>query len=92
VANYYTRRRTDGVWGELNGPFGSHDDAMNDHTRVVSMISPATAWPAMQTFIDLATIVGDEQATQRLLHTDPVMKTVFDLGRRIGRQDAERLG
>lgn len=86
MAQYYTRRRIDLRYGDVNGPFDSYDAAMNDHADVLRRGQNAGQ---MQTFIDLATIVGDHQQMTDLLLRDPVLRAVFELGRRYGREDED---
>lgn len=89
MAQYYTRRKIDGVYGDLNGPFESYDDAMDDHTKVCSRL-PSNEWPGhMQTFVDLATVVGDQDEMGQLLRSDPVLRAVFELGVSVGRSDSQ---
>lgn len=87
MAQYYTRRRTDLQWGDFNGPFESYDAAMGDHTDVLRRTAGNDQPGQMQTLVDLATIVGSEEQMSELLHRDPVLRAVFELGRRIGRDE-----
>lgn len=87
MAHYYTRRRTNLAWGEINGPFESYDAAMDDHANVLRRTTGSDQPGQMLTLIDLATIVGNHDQMTALLRSDPVLRAVFELGRRYGRED-----
>lgn len=87
MAHYFTRRRTNLGWGDINGPFTSYDAAMDDHANVLRRTAGSDQPGQMQTFVDLATIIGDHEQITALLRGDPVLRAVFELGRRYGRED-----
>lgn len=86
MAHYYTRRRTNLAWGDINGPFESYDAAMGDHSGVLRRTAGSDQPGQMQTFVDLATITGNHDQVVDLLRRDPVLRAVFELGRRFSRE------
>lgn len=95
MPDYYARRVFDeqGVVS-LVGPFGTYDQAQNDHTQFVAMLPltyPPLPKPKMQTFLDLSTVSTlDQGELTTMLLTDPVLSAIYKLGLTQGRQQANR--
>ncbi|WP_260971883.1 hypothetical protein [Mycolicibacterium llatzerense] len=93
MTDYYARR-TGGprLDGRLVGPFRTYSSAMDEHTRFLEWNTiPLEHCPRMHVLLDLTTLVPSDGAEmERILHTDPVIKSIFELGRHFGRRDAEQ--
>lgn len=76
-AEYYAKR------GEaLFGPFDRYSLAIENHARFVGMSCAATQ-PGMGVLLDVGSFsLSDERELRAVLHDDPLLRAVFELGRR----------
>jgi hypothetical protein len=80
------------------GPYDGHDDVMARHVREVSLQSPrfnvttGMMEPpkyARRVLVDTGSLdVANEAELQQLLHTDPALRALFELGRNWGLREA----
>ncbi|SIC55812.1 Uncharacterised protein [Mycobacteroides abscessus subsp. abscessus] len=82
TAQYYARRD-----GEIHGPFGSHSSAMDDHVKFAMRQAPFTQLSKMTLLLDLSSVtLGDEREFLALMRDDPVLRAIFESGRRYERR------
>lgn len=97
TARYYAVSVDDSgaVKSPPHGPHDTYDKAVDVHTAYYSRESPrivngGVAPPdnnGRRVMLDLSSIGGltfDEHATHALLNTDPILRAIFELGRRVG--------
>lgn len=90
TAQYFSRRT--GGWpdaGEsLRGPFSTYSQAAKVGADFLAYNAvPIEHRPTFAVLLDVRHLSLDEDETRLLLATDPAIKAVFELGRRVGRQE-----
>lgn len=83
----YFARRTFQWYERMRGPFPTYTAAMDDHARHAAMTTLSLPGET-QVLLNLGSISATDDLSE-LLRTDPVLKMVFELGRRMG-AEAER--
>lgn len=79
MTDYYAQR--DG--GRLIGPFPTYTAAMGDHADYLRYT--AGPHPTMRVLLDVGSVNAiDEAETRQLLHEDPLLRAIFELGAREG--------
>lgn len=87
----YFSRRTGGFPGageQFQGPFSTYDKAAKVNADFLDRNAiPMERRPKFEVLIDLTSLELNEDETRLLLATDPAIAAVFDLGRRVGREE-----
>lgn len=90
TARYFSRRT--GGWPDADevfrGPFSTYSQAAKVGSDFLAYNAiPCEHRPDFAVLLDLTHLNMDEDETRLLLATDPAIKVVFELGRRVGRDE-----
>lgn len=90
TAQYFSRRTGGwpGVGEQFRGPFSTYSQAAKVGADFLAWHAVALEHrPKFAVLLDLTNLNMNEDETRLLLATDPAIKAVFELGRRIGRSE-----